>query len=319
MSEDQIKRAYSALYPDLEKWGAYVDAKIKELIRSYKYGEIQILPKYRVKEEQSFANKALYRKSYTDPMHEIEDKIGTRIVALVTDVVDKIAKDLQLCSAWNIKESKSKHEIFEVDPDKFGYQSIHYIVTPKDNCCTFACEDRSLLTCEIQVRTLLQHAYAEISHDNVYKGPFNKDPIILRQLAKSMALMEVADDYFCKTLRQVSNPQNEEAMLLNYLIDKFKAIKGLQQTPNFDKNLAEDILSLSEKDLVSIGEIDTFLESNPDIIEAIKHGESIICQQPIIILLAYYIVNKPYTLEKWDISADTHKALRRSLGYSSDF
>lgn len=309
------------MLPDLEEWGAYVDTKINALTRSYNYGEIQIKPKYRIKEEQSFVDKALYRgKRYEDPMIEIEDKIGTRIVVLVTDIVDRVAKDLQACTDWNIKESKSKHEIFEAVPDKFGYQSIHYIVTPKKNCCKFASTDLNQITCEIQVRTLLQHAYAEISHDNVYKGPFRNDPAILRQLAKSMALMEAADDYFCKTLRDVSNPNNNEAMLLDYLIDKFKEIKGLQVKPDFDKNLAEEILSFSEDSKIETSEIDEFLQTNPDIIDAIKYNNSIICNQPIIILLAYYIVKMPSTLnKKWNIDEHIYQSLCQSLGYSPDF
>ena len=320
MSEEEIKKEFETLRPDLEAWGKFVDQTINDIICHYKYGEIQIFPKYRLKDEQSFVNKALYRgKGYNDPMVQIEDKVGTRVVVLVTEIVDRVSNDLKECTRWNIKESKTKHEIFEEMPDKFGYQSIHYIVTPLDNCCNFASGSSRLeqLTCEIQVRTLLQHAYAEISHDNVYKGPYKNDPIILRQLAKSMALMEAADDYFCKTLEQISAPQNKENMLLEYLVKTFMEIKGLNTPPSFDRNLAEEILSLAADEHISENDIDTFIQSNTGIKNAIKYGKSIITQQPIIILLAYCLEKHPYTIqEKWDIDIDVYRNVCASLGYS---
>lgn len=320
MSEEDIKKAYKDLVTDLNTWGTFVDETIKRLLSAYKYGEIQIMPKHRVKDEQSFITKALYRgKRYEDPMHQIEDKVGTRIITLVTDIVDKVSIDLKSCNLWNIKESKSKQEVFEDIPEKFGYQSIHYIVTPKDNCCTFATNDLKILTCEIQVRTLLQHAYAEISHDNVYKGPYKNDPAVLRQLAKSMALMEAADDYFCKTLDQVSAPQNNEAMLLNYLVDKFKELKGSDKVPTYDTKLAEEILSFTLDKPVSNDDINQFLKSNHNIKDVILYGDSILCQQPIIILLAYYLDKYPYYLkDRWDIDYDLYTSLCRNLGYSPE-
>lgn len=323
MSEEEIKKEFGMLKPDLEAWGKFVDQTIKNIISNYRYGEIQIFPKYRLKNEQSFINKALYRgKRYDNPMVQIEDKVGTRVVVLVTDIVDRVSKDLKTYDQWNIKESKTKHEIFGEVPDKFGYQSIHYIVTPKDNCCNFASGSSRLeqLACEIQVRTLLQHAYAEISHDNVYKGPYKNDPVILRQLAKSMALMEAADDYFCKTLEQVSAPQNKENMLLEHLVKVFMEIRGLNEPPAFDRNLAEEILSLVADEHISKDDIDVFLKSNPDIVDAIRYGKSVIIQQPIIILLAYCLVKRPYNFqEKWDIDRDVYDDICRSLGYAPDY
>ena len=311
MSEEEIKREFEILKPDLDAWGKFVDQTIKNIISHYRYGEIQMYPKYRLKDEQSFINKALYRgKGYDNPMIQIEDKVGTRVVVLVTDIVDRVSRDLKNCTLWHIKDSKTKYEIFEEIPDKFGYQSIHYIVAPLDNCCNFASGSSKLeqLTCEIQVRTLLQHAYAEISHDNVYKGPYKNDPIILRQLAKSMALMEAADDYFCKTLEQVSAPQNKENMLLEYLVKAFMEIRGLDEPPSFDRNLAEEILSLVADENISEDDINAFLKTNRGIVDAIRYGKSVIIQQPIIILLAYCLEKFPYYLqEKWDIDLDVYE------------
>ena len=52
MSEEEIKKEFGILKPDLEAWGKFVDQTIKNIIHNYRYGEIQIFPKYRLKNEQ---------------------------------------------------------------------------------------------------------------------------------------------------------------------------------------------------------------------------------------------------------------------------
>lgn len=57
------------------------------------------------------------------------------------------------------------------DPDKLGYQSIHYLVRyPNTRTSLSDFQQFSDLIAEIQVRTILQHAWAEIEHDIQYKA-----------------------------------------------------------------------------------------------------------------------------------------------------
>ncbi len=55
--------------------------------------------------------------------------------------------------------------------ERFGYQSIHYLVKLKGERARLA-EYRNLKdgVVEIQIRTILQHAWAEIEHDIQYKS-----------------------------------------------------------------------------------------------------------------------------------------------------
>lgn len=318
MDELEIKNAFIDLKADLIEWGKFVDHTIKEKVKDYKLGDIQIGPKFRIKDEDSFIHKALHRqKGYTNPLLNIEDKIGTRIIVLTTDVVDRLSDDLKSCDCWDIKCAKSKQDLYEDSPDRFGYQSIHFIVSPKADCVLFAPDRLHLLTCEIQIRTLLQHAYAEVSHDNVYKGPYNDDTSILRDLAKSMALMETADDFFCKIFDKISHPDSPEAELLSFLITKHKEIMADSSTP-VDMNLSQNVLSLLKKKDVQESQIEEFLKSHQDIIDSIKSCKSSLCRQPIIILLAYWIANEYYFLEEnWEIDEEVIKSLKRSLGIST--
>lgn len=318
MDEHIIIAKFNDIKDDLSKWGNFVDDIIKEKVKDYKFGDIQIGPKFRLKGDDSFILKALYRqKGYKDPLLNIEDKIGTRIIVLTTDVVEKLSDDLVSCNSWNIKCAKSKQALYEDSPDRFGYQSIHYIVSPKADCDLFAPDRLPFLTCEIQIRTLLQHAYAEVSHDNVYKGAYNNDASILRDLAKSMALMETADDFFCKIFEKISHPNSPEAKLLSFLTTKYEEIIANCSTP-VDMKLSQNVLSLLKMKDVQESKIEEFLKNRHDIIESIKSCKSSLCRQPIIILLAYWIENERYFLEtNWDVDPKIFNSLKLSLGIST--
>jgi putative GTP pyrophosphokinase len=200
MSESEIAylEEFQKIKADLKKWGKVVDKQLldnvlKELVDDER---IKIPPSFRLKEDRSYIGKALLRgKGYQNPIEDIEDKIGTRVVFLFSTNVKRAQELILSYDGWQAKVTKQYDEVLKRDPEKFGYQSIHIVVNPKKN--KEYSTDVKLLTCEIQLRTLLQHAYSEISHDSTYKGPFKNDKGVIRSLSKSMALMEATDDYFC--------------------------------------------------------------------------------------------------------------------------
>lgn len=81
--------------------------------------------------------------------------------------------------------------------DKFGYQSIHYLITLKPDRLNLA-EYASYkgLTAKIQVRTILQHAWAEIEHDIQYKSLETAPTMIRRRFMSLAGLFEIADREF---------------------------------------------------------------------------------------------------------------------------
>ena len=84
MEELKIIAEFNDLKADLTKWGAFVDDIIKEKVNDYNFGDIQIGPKFRLKGDDSFIHKALHRqKGYENPLLNIEDKIGTRIIGYI--------------------------------------------------------------------------------------------------------------------------------------------------------------------------------------------------------------------------------------------
>lgn len=130
---------------------------------------------------------------YVDPLHQIQDQIGARIITFYKDDVARVSEVVQ----------KYFHSIESKDmlPEKvweFGYFGNHHVLMlPRDVVDPDI--DQSLVPefFELQIKTLFQHAWSEANHDLGYK-PGNKplDNDQLRQLAFTSAQAWGADKIF---------------------------------------------------------------------------------------------------------------------------
>ncbi|KEN17354.1 hypothetical protein AC39_2359 [Escherichia coli 6-537-08_S3_C2] len=171
---------------------------------------LKIEPSYRLKDISSLIEKAFYRsKNYQNPYKEITDKVGVRFVVLLTDDIPIIKEIIENCNLWEYSEDRDFIKEKEEKPYLFDYQSVHYVVK---NLESIEIENISIpvgTPCEIQVRTLLQHAYAEVSHDSVYKCKAQPSAEIKRRMARTIALMESTDELFLLARNEL-NKSNEK-------------------------------------------------------------------------------------------------------------
>ena len=96
-----------------------------------------------------------------------------------------------------------------LDADQFGYLSLHYIcqLTPEQA----GTEDLGKIRFEIQIRSVLQHAWAEINHDIGYKSSAGVPRSITRGFSRLAGLLEIADEQFAEFRDSVHNYANESA------------------------------------------------------------------------------------------------------------
>ena len=93
------------------------------------------------------------------------------------------------------------------EEERFGYQSVHYIVSLTENRTTLTEYRRYKdLVAEIQVRTVLQHAWAEIEHDIQYKSIETIPAPYRRRFLALAGLFELAD-------RELDSLQTEDEAL----------------------------------------------------------------------------------------------------------
>lgn len=322
-TERELATRFEAIRSSLEQWGAFVDDKINELI-SAEFREtnfIQMRPVHRCKDVTSFIRKVLYRdknNNYPDPLTDVEDKVATRVVLLTSANVATVKALLIGCESWDYKISKDTKEISKLYPNLFDYQSVHLVVWPKEN---FGQTDKLVLTCEIQIRTLLDHAYAEVTHDSIYKGPYQNNNAVRRQLSKCMALMETTDDMFCNVFDRISiqseSELNEYKTLLFELAVLYSALSD--RSVNFKKSdvyFLDAVLSLYRQRPVSIESLVEVVNEQEDAIRlALLKNESVLMQEPIVVLLFYYVESHyPFVAEQWPLSMHIIDSMREALG-----
>jgi putative GTP pyrophosphokinase len=161
----------------------------------------------RTKEVPSFRDKiAKTSKTYRDPLSEVTDLCGLRVIAYYQDQVDAIGK--LIAAEFLVDDENSL--VHSASGAEFGYKSSHFVVRLKqDRAALREWSELDSLTAEIQVRTVLQHAWAAISHKLQYKREEDVPQLLKRKLFRLSALFEIADDEFV-SLRDESNVVKKE-------------------------------------------------------------------------------------------------------------
>lgn len=151
----------------------------------------------RPKSVERFVGKAAAVKDgkakYDDPLHQIQDQIGARIVTFYKDDVHRISEEVQ--RYFHAIESK---DMLPENEWEFGYFGNHHILMLQQDLIDPSFNKDLVPYCfELQIKTLFQHAWSEANHDLGYKPgqqPLASDE--LRQLAFTSAQAWGADRVF---------------------------------------------------------------------------------------------------------------------------
>ncbi|HVK76112.1 MAG TPA: hypothetical protein VM734_22455 [Kofleriaceae bacterium] len=150
----------------------------------------------RVKHPASLARKlARPDRSYHD-LWDVTDLIGLRVITYFEDSVDQVARVLETHFAVDLARSTDKRR--RGDSTGFGYRSLHYVCDLGAPRPPEGADDAlpARARCEVQVRTLLEHTWAEIEHDLGYKAPDAVPAAARRRLSRLAGLLELADSEF---------------------------------------------------------------------------------------------------------------------------
>ncbi|MCX5876904.1 MAG: hypothetical protein NT087_11550 [Deltaproteobacteria bacterium] len=146
---------------------------------------------FRAKSLNSFCGK-ITRKQYKEPLAQITDLAGVRIVYLYKNDLNAIENIIE--SEFKVIEKVDKLE--DSGDDRFGYGATHYIVKLGKASSGARYDDLKKLLCEIQVRTVLQDSWAIIAHHLSYKQESDVPRELKRKLNSLSGLFETADDQF---------------------------------------------------------------------------------------------------------------------------
>ncbi|GEM_PF-3681707 len=136
--------------------------------------------------------KKLRDKGYTTPENDVTDLIGARVIAIFSRDVDKIADVLK--TEFHVDENRSIDKRISLEISQFGYRSVHLIVKLKEPRASVL-EYKHLKDkwFEIQVRGILEHSWAEIEHEVVYKSGIRYSSEFRRRFAAIAGAIEILD------------------------------------------------------------------------------------------------------------------------------
>ena len=193
---------YRALLPTFEKISDLVPEKLKEFFEEA--GIIVASVEHRVKTESSLTGKLKLKGSKYHDIYDITDLVGLRVITFYIDDVDKVASivDRLFDIDWaNSIDKRKAHEI-----DSFGYLSLHYICRiPEEYFKDPEYPELNKIRFEIQMRTVLQHAWANMNHDTGYKSGVEIPTVYLRNLSRLAGILELVDDEFSRIRRELSD------------------------------------------------------------------------------------------------------------------
>jgi ppGpp synthetase/RelA/SpoT-type nucleotidyltranferase len=202
-TEETLKVQYNAMKPLFER----TCSNIKEVLTIFlKENDISFLAvSTRVKDFDSFFEK-IDRKKYSNPFNETEDFCGSRIILYYLSDIEKVNQIIH--KEFDVQDNEDK--IDKLDVNEFGYRSYHFIVQLKEKWLETP-NYRGLkgIKIEIQIRTVLMHAWAEIEHKLGYK---NKDQVpkeLSRKLYLISAKLEEADGQFQELVKDIGSYKNE--------------------------------------------------------------------------------------------------------------
>jgi putative GTP pyrophosphokinase len=324
LTETEFLERWHAQKPIYEAWGKFVGESIQHGLLEIDgsidltyFIKVPAIP--RLKTDDSLLGKAFHRgKAYTDPLAEIEDKVGIRFVVLLSSDIAKLSQVVEASPAWTFSLDRDFETEREKRPLEFAYQSKHYVVCAKATTEYGGTTIPKGTPCEIQLRTLLQHAHSELTHGPIYK-PSTVAPVsgkVQRTVAKSMALIEAADDFFelvMQDLKQASEGERAALAILKSTYERHvNLLPSLDKTTSLILNTFKDDLGpdLPER-------LEALLERYPFVPQRIqeRYARNYAYRQPWILLAYLLALSKPAALrEQWPIGISELEAVYTDLG-----
>jgi ppGpp synthetase/RelA/SpoT-type nucleotidyltranferase len=194
---------------------------------------------------------------YKNPRNEIMDMAGVRIITYTQSDANRVADLIK--EIFSILPRHSVDKAAELGVDRVGYRSIHFVGTlgaqrqrlPENRVFAGMCF-------EVQVRTILQHAWAEFEHDRNYKFAGVLPTDIKRRVSILAGSLELIDREFDTIAKNIDNYSQaavsgnlavpiDSTSLKAYLSNKFPNLRKQGLAPSFysaDKQIIDELHAL---------------------------------------------------------------------------
>lgn len=246
--------AYTAIKPIYDKYAAALE-RVFTVAKSASIPECIV--QVRAKAIPSFAEKCLRKyEKHKDPVNELNDLCGARVIVHTLEQV-KAVRAFVRCN-FLIREEDEKGLI--LGEDKFGYRDLHFLILldpARAAAIGFTADEIKVIgsrVAELQVRTVVQHAWADILHDRMYKTKLVYPPTFKRKGSLLAAIMEDGDRQFDSLAGDIDGMQTNFTVYASCQeVDKeIKILEVIYENAKQDKkssaalNLAKAALNLAK-------------------------------------------------------------------------
>lgn len=235
LDRSKLKTVYEELYPAYDDILQSIHQQVRNVLKDH--GSFPTI-KYRVKRFDTYFDKLvkLLRRRQKDETPVITDLLGLRIICPFLEDLEVIENLIK--TVFKVVELERKGSRLSIG--EFGYDSVHFLI----KIDPLGRESRLPYTsdiCEVQLRTILQDAWAEVEHELIYKSDITL-PIksVRRKLAALNATLALSDLIF-QEIRDYQKEIREHDRRRRQSLEAKLAF-----TPQIDKNL-EDLQLLNDK------------------------------------------------------------------------
>lgn len=307
MDESEFGDWLDELRPALEAWGDFIVERVTEFVKLDVGDEafrsfFKIPPGYRCKERKS-ALKKLIKKKYSRPKEQMTDLVGSRFVVLLKTDIEVIERAIAGQTAWVPSRDRNPVDEQAKDPTSFEYQSVHYLLRNTNEFSHNGVLIPEGLSCEVQIRTVLQHAYAEMGHDRIYKGEYV--PLSVQRLvARCMALMETTDEMFVNAVRELEQVNREIEHWCTFLDETVKPILVSITSTSSDPE-ARDILETYKNLLKEASQDNVRAELTPFVTKKIQERAASVgglFAKPVVLAVYWLVKAHPFEVSQiWPV------------------
>lgn len=189
MDEVELINWIESITPNHNRLSLSVRGIVENLLRTEKIDHLAITS--RVKDSKSIINK-IKRKTYTAPKSQLTDISGIRIIVFFESDIERVSSIIK--NAFEIDRKNSSNKDLSLKSNQTGYRSVHFVCELGNKRIELP-ENFGLegLKFELQIRTVLQHAWAELAHDRNYKFTGKLPLAAERKLFLYAGMLELAD------------------------------------------------------------------------------------------------------------------------------
>lgn len=232
----------------------------------------------RVKTLPSILEK-IERKEYQHPLDELTDIAAVRVVFLYQSDLARLTKVVE--DNFRVIERVEKNSDSD---DRFGYVATHFVLRLRKEFSGARYEDVRNYNCELQVRTVLQDAWAVVDHHLRYKTEAQIPHELRRRVHALAALLQNADEQFDEIevqrrryIRRLKNPRallNEPVnrdSILAYIKYKFKLLPAVSHPGHVE----DFLIRLDTRKYPKIRDIDRAITATADARTGYSHAPNV--------------------------------------------